>query len=296
MENTKIGILGVGAIGSVISTLLRKNVSNNLYYYNRTPKKNIKVVSETEVLEFPIDMQTAEGMVPDLDWLIVCIKEHHYQETDFWFQKLIKPTTNVGIVRNGLRLKEPLLQYTREEKILECMIDCPTESIENGVYKQLRRPVLTVPSQALTQKFKELFEQSSLEINATPDFKTENWKKLSESASLGAVLCLSGETCRIFKDEKMRLLYRRILEESLSVAKADGAKIESNFLDEATVKLMSYPETKGSSMLTDRLNGNPIELGAKNGIISKLGKEYGINTPLNDLVTDLLTHTNQKDN
>lgn len=46
-------------------------------------------------------------------------------------------------------------------------------------------------------------------------------------------------------------------------------------------------------MLTDRLMGNPFELEAKNGIISELGKQFGIKTPLHDLVMHLLTHTNQ---
>ena len=47
-------------------------------------------------------------------------------------------------------------------------------------------------------------------------------------------------------------------------------------------------------MLTDRLIGRPIELGAKNGIISKKGKEYNIPTPLNDWVCLMLKFTNRK--
>lgn len=63
---------------------------------------------------------------------------------------------------------------------------------------------------------------------------------------------------------------RKIYKETIQVVKADGAKIKHTFIDELLIKLANYPKTKGSSMLTDRLNGNPIELGAKNGIISKL--------------------------
>lgn len=46
-------------------------------------------------------------------------------------------------------------------------------------------------------------------------------------------------------------------------------------------------------MLTDRINGNPIELGAKNKIISELGDFYGIDTPLNNLIVLLLGDTNK---
>ena len=131
-----------------------------------------------------------------------------------------------------------------------------------------------------------------MQVVLSDDFKTESWKKLCESAALGAILCLSGETCWIFEDERLQRLYADLLNESITVARADGAKIEEGFDEQMLKKLLAYPPHKGSSMLTDRLNGRAIELGAKNGIISKVAKEQGTATPLNDLVVALLSHTN----
>lgn len=116
---------------------------------------------------------------------------------------------------------------------------------------------------------------------------------MAESAALGAILCLSGATCRIFKDKAIQKLYRDLLKESIKVARADGALIPVDFEQKMLNKIKEYPPNKGSSMLTDRLLGKPIELGAKNGIIAKLGKIYKIPTPINDLVCTLLRHTNQ---
>ncbi len=72
------------------------------------------------------------------------------------------------------------------------------------------------------------------------------------------------------------------------VARSDGAIIDKDFKDEMFKKVMAYPETKGSSMLTDLLAGRPLELGAKNGIIAKTGQENGIQTPISDLVCKML--------
>ena len=88
-------------------------------------------------------------------------------------------------------------------------------------------------------------------------------------------------------------MYTELLREIVEVGKADGAKIEDSFIDGMLIKLMNYPKEKGSSMLSDRLQGKPIELGAKNGIISELAKEYNIKTPLNDLIVSLLKYTNK---
>lgn len=297
MDNkyNKIGILGVGAIGSVVSFDLQKNESNELFYYGRTKKDELKIISEGTEFEVPVNLKTSITAPPKLDWLVICLKEYQYSEANEWFSKLIDSNTKIAIIRNGLRLKLPILEYTSEQNILECIIDCSTQLLETGFYEQLKTPVITVPDSSLANSFRNLFNKSESDIRLVENFKTESWKKIIESSALGAILCLSGETCWIFKDEKLRKLYVRILNESLNVASADGAAIETNFIEIMTMKLASYPETKGSSMLTDRLKGNPIELGAKNGIISKLGRHYKVETPLNDLIVGLLEHTNKKD-
>jgi 2-dehydropantoate 2-reductase len=111
---------------------------------------------------------------------------------------------------------------------------------------------------------------------------------------LGAITCLTGETCWIFKDEKLKNLYQTLLEEGIQVAKAAGAVIPFDFVNAMLEKLQAYSKEKGSSMLTDRKLGRPIELGAKNGAIVSVGKKYNIETPLNELVVTLLSKTNAK--
>lgn len=292
---SKIGILGVGAIGTVISYELQKSDSHVLFYYNRTKKDCLKLISENSECEIPINIETSITGSPKLDWLIICLKEHQYSKAKYWFKKLISPKTQIAVIRNGINLKAPLLDFAAEKNILECMIDCPIQLQNEGSYKVIRKPILTVNKSPIANNFKLLFDAQSIEVNQTKDFKTANWRKLCESATLGAILCLSGETCWVFQDKKMRDLYRNIITEAVLVAQADGAKIESSFINEMLIKLMTYPDTKSSSMLIDRLNGNPIELGAKNGVISDLGKHYNVNTPMNDLIVSLLSKTNRED-
>jgi len=71
-----------------------------------------------------------------------------------------------------------------------------------------------------------------------------------------------------------------------------GAQISALFEQQMLEKIDQYPMSKSSSMLSDRLSGQRIELGAKNGIISNLSKVYKIATPLNDWACTLLKYTN----
>ncbi|WP_282089222.1 ketopantoate reductase C-terminal domain-containing protein [Aquimarina algiphila] len=287
---THIGILGIGAIGSAISCLLKANTSLDLYFYNRTPKDTIRV--RYNDIESEILLDDINNYNQKLDWLIICLKEHQYDNTTATLLKLVRPQTKLVSIRNGLYHKEPLLKYTKEENILECIIDCPTQQRQDGFYKRLRKPVLTVPENKLARDFEILFPSGEVTIKQTLDFKTSCWEKVCESATLGAILCLSGETCWIFQDEELLELYKTALKESIQVAIEDGAKIEVDFIDKMVTKLLSYPPEKSSSMLTDRLNGKPIELGAKNEVIIERGKQNGMPTPINDLFVKLLKKIN----
>jgi 2-dehydropantoate 2-reductase len=216
--------------------------------------------------------------------LIICLKAHQYDTAQHWFSKLIQSKTKVVVIRNGLRLKEDVLHFTSECNSLECIIDCPTEQLDSTYYKTLKLPSLTMPISTLANVFELLFNASEIEILQVQDFKTKSWEKLCESATLGAILCLHNDTSRIFKTENIQKQYKNLMAETIEVAIADGAKIASHFSERILSKTLNYPETKGSSMLSDFRNGKPLELQAKNRIISQLGKQYHIATPLNESI------------
>ena len=294
MEKTKIGILGVGAIGSVIACHLFDNQKIELLYFNRSAKTEIRLQTSDHFFDLKIKTQQTISQKIDLDWLIICLKEYHFQKARIWFKNLISTNTKIAVIRNGIELKKPLLPYSLESQILECMIDCPTQLDSDGNIIQLRNPIITSISGGLTMKFQVLFSNKNIKFRTVIDFKTENWKKLIESASLGAITCLTGETCWIFKDKKIKDLYQELVTEGIKVAKADGAIIPIDFVNTLLEKLNQYPKEKGTSMLTDRKRGRPIELGAKNGAIVNVGKKYKIGTPLNELTVTILSQTNVK--
>lgn len=285
---TQIGILGVGAIGTVIACYLQENPSHELFYFSRTKKDNLSLITSQITYNIPIKTHTSISKTHQLDWLIICLKAHQYEAAKHWFLKLIQPNTRVVVIRNGLHLKQPMLSFTSEENILECVIDCPTEQTKNGYYKTIKTPSLTIPENTIANAFEFLFNTSEIDILQVSDFKTQSWKKLCESATLGAILCLRNNTCKIFKSESVQKQYKNLITETIKVAIADGAKIEADFSEKIRAKILNYPDTKGSSMLNDLRNHKPLELEAKNGIISQLGKRYKIETPLNDAIVKKL--------
>lgn len=286
----RIGILGIGAIGSVLSLKLTDN--DDYFYFNRSVKKNIEVRFEERILQKIIELSKVNSSY-NLDWLILCLKEYQFEEAQYDIEKLIGVQTKVIVIRNGIDLKAPILKYTKDENILECMIDCPVQKTNQGHFIQIHKPIITIKKGNLATEFKGIFREHQIEIKQVDDYKTQNWMKIIESSALGGLLALSGETTWIFQDQAVLELYKKVVEEGIEVAKKEGAKIDNEFSVNLISKLKAYPSTKGSSMLTDRWNGNPIEINAKNGIISKYGKKHRIKTEINDIIYTLLKYTNK---
>lgn len=289
----RVGVLGLGAIGHVMATQFLDKSGIQLHFFNRSlrTKLHIKLFNE-QLIDQDIECLTQPTSVT-LDWLIICLKANHYPAAQAWFNHLVLPTTKVIIIRNGLDLAEPLLAYAPKDRILPCLIDCPTQRHPDGYYQQFQAAHLMVPVHPLSAEAKGLLENAATTLTVYPDFKTKSWEKLCASAALGAITCLSGQTCHIFEHPDLLTLFRQLLAEGMQVAKADGAQLPANYEQHQLEQLKSYPPEKGSSMLNDRLAGKLIEVEAKNGVISQLGKRYGIATPLNDHCAALLRVINK---
>ncbi|MDF1697249.1 MAG: ketopantoate reductase C-terminal domain-containing protein [Saprospiraceae bacterium] len=289
-----VGILGVGAIGSLMATCLRSNPTIHIVYFNRTPKTEINIEYNNQLIHFPILCQTDPTLTHHLDWLLVCLKEYQYENAKGLLENLITKDTKVAVLRNGIHISDSLLPFTTADHILPCILDAPVQEKTLNQYWQLRHPKIFVPACELSDSFKSLFAPDRLTIQTIPDFKTAAWEKLIESSTLGTLQCLTGQPCSVFKDPKIVDLSAQLLEEAIQVALADGAKIELSFKSNMLSKLLSYPPDKGSSMLTDLQKGNILEIDAKIGAILRVAKKHNIDVPLTHLFTTLLRKVNQK--
>lgn len=290
---TQVGVLGLGAIGHLVAAQFLEKSGVQLHFFTRRDLKQFRFLSDTgQKVEQPIHCITSAEPL-SLDWLFICLKAYHYDTATPWFEHLIDSKTKVVVLRNGLDLSTPLLPYTKAEQILPCLVDAPTQyDPSTQAYVQQAQARFGLPQHPLAKTLKDFLATSAIEVDINFDFKTASWEKLIESASLGAILCLTGQPCRILKQPSIRSLYQKALAEAVQVALADGAKIRPGYVEDMLKKGMSYPAEKGSSMLSDRLAGRPIEVMAKSGIISEKARALGIMTPLHDTFTSLLSGIN----
>ena len=73
------------------------------------------------------------------------------------------------------------------------------------------------------------------------------------------------------------------------MGKASGVNLTDDAVETTMARLMADKDSLVSSMHADLEAGRPLELANLNGKVSELGRELGVATPINDMITAFLT-------
>ena len=179
------------------------------FFFNRSSTSKLQLYYHDQVFEKQIVLSEVNAE-NNFDWIIICLKEYHYAQGLDDLKLLITPTKKVAVIRNGIDLKAPLLDFTAPSNILECMIDAPTQPDLNGTYHLISFPKINMEDSDLARSFSNLFDEKKIGFNYSFDFKTEQWKKLIESASLGAIMCMANNTAPLFREKKISYALQKI--------------------------------------------------------------------------------------
>ena len=76
--------------------------------------------------------------------------------------------------------------------------------------------------------------------------------------------------------------------EAVAVAQAKGIPLADNLAAELTAVLEAMPPASKSSTLVDLENGKKLELAAGAGAVVRLGRQMGIDTPVNATINAAL--------
>jgi 2-dehydropantoate 2-reductase len=92
----------------------------------------------------------------------------------------------------------------------------------------------------------------------------------------------------MFRRDDIDALSRRYLAECLAVARAEGAALADEVIDEIVGMLSKAPEDMTTSMLTDREDHRRLEWDIRNGVIVRKAAAHGLATPISDVLVPLL--------
>jgi len=301
----KIAMLGAGAMGSFLGAALKKGgadvwlVDPFKEHINKIANEGLKInlngVDET----VHINAVTTPYQAGVCDVVIVMVKGLYTDEALKGAQALFDENTFVFSFQNGVGNVEILQKYFSVERLGYGVVTIGSSLVEPGKIKVTKSAgtVAYFVSAAkgekpcVFQKIEEYFNAGGIGIQYSEEVDKTIWNKLLNNCCINLTCGL----CRVnmgqfFYAPDGRALQELIAKEVIAVANAKGIDITWDeawnlYVDHGVMaNLNHYP-----SATQDVMKKRKTEIDFLNGAVSRIGKEVGVPTPINDTIT-MLAH------
>lgn len=296
----KIAVIGAGAMGCLYGAYLSQQhqvfmIDALESQVTAIQQSGITIEEQSgEKVNFPRVQAYLSGRCDvAMDLVIVFVKSTYTQVALEQNQNLFKDSTLVMTLQNGAGNDRLIQQYVKPENII---IGTSKHNAVNLGLGQIKHPasgVTTIGSNHNADKQVALAQGALLEasfvVEATDDIQRIIWSKLLVNLSVNTFTAITQTPIGyMIKNEHAWDFAKRLIYEAIEVAEADGTYFDRR---EALNMVKSVCETAGdgySSMYQDRKNQVKMEIDAINGAIVEQAKRYGVPTPYNTLIVDLI--------
>ncbi len=299
----RVAIVGVGAIGGVVASLLQSAGKHELMLCVRRPMKGLVVESPSIGLRSDMEEEIRPEMrirasiwtqpeeAQPVDWVLIATKAYDAAETARWLEWLREKNTPAAILQNGVEHRERFAPYMPEACIVPVIVDCPAERRppQKGFDRIAQRgPMsLRVPQGPLGKRFVELFADTLADAEAVEDWTTVAWKKLCLN-SAGVLSALLLKPAGIMREDDIGEVAMDLVRECAAVGRAEGAKLDDDLPEQVLAASRRAAVDSVNSLLADRIAERPMEIDARNGAVVRIGRKHGIPTPVNNMAATLL--------
>lgn len=224
------------------------------------------------------------------DLIIIAVKQHHLMQTIEEIRGFVGPETIILSLLNGIASEEILGKEFGMEKMLHSFC-VGTDAVRKGTdihYTNMGRIVMgdrDDPGSSKLAAVREFFDRMGVPYSVPEDIMRELWWKFMLNVGINQVSAILRAPYGAFTHEgEARELMISASREVISIAQKIGINLtENDIQDYLRVIATLSPEGK-TSMFQDVEAGRKTEVEIFSGTVTKLGREYGVPTPVNDVL------------
>lgn len=292
----KIAIIGTGGVGGYFGGKMANTGFDVTFLARGEHLRAIKangLIVKSILGDFKVDSVKATDNVQTIgfvDLIILAVKAWQVKEISSELKPIIKEDTIILPLQNGVLAAEELKEQIDQKNIIGglCRIISKIESpgVINhfGITPTILFGEIDNSKTNRVQKIKELFDKSGINSNVSNDITSDLWKKII-AICVSGLMAVSKTTYGELRELKeTRQIMIDLLTEIYQLSQKIGIRIESDFLDKTISFIDSFPYDSTSSLTRDVWEGKPSEIEYQNGTVVRLGKKYGVDTPVNKFV------------
>jgi 2-dehydropantoate 2-reductase len=226
-----------------------------------------------------------------VDFVLFCVKLWDVEGVGQQLRAITGPETAVVPLQNGVDAAERLIPILGHEAVMGGTayvtgnIAAPGVIRQTGTYQRMTFGELDGRLSERGRRLRDLCGAAGFEGVLSPDIRVPLWEKfilLVPAAGLNALTRLPLGKWR--EDSDLLALYEAALYETVAVGRADGVRLAPDSVERARAMMWSMPPYLMTSMATDLLRGNRLELPWFSGKVVELGVRHGIPTPVNGFI------------
>jgi len=285
---TNIALVGPGAVGTTIAALLYR-AGHSVMVCGHTPRDSIELRPDDEdsiVVPGPVHTDPSEVSGP-VDLVVLAVKATQNDDAGGWLERLCDEHTIVAVLQNGVEQVEQVKPHCPCSPVIPGIVWYSAETQPEGWVRLRGEATLVLPSGPAAETVAELLRGAGCRVDCDPDFITAAWRKLLTNA-LAGFMALSARRSGMFRRDDVAAMSRHYVAECLAVARAEGARLPHDAVDELVGLFRQAPEDMGTSILADRENHRRMEWDIRNGVIIRKARAHGLATPISDVVVPLL--------
>lgn len=294
----KIAVLGAGAMGCLYGAYLSQKYDVTLFDVHQAQvdainHNGLKVAYLGQDSTFYPNALISGTSIGAVDLVIVFVKSIHTLDAVTANRGLIGASTLVMTLQNGAGNDRDIQKFVPAPNIIIGTSRHNSVNLGLASIHHTGKGVTTlgtlVKESSGAQVVGEMLESSDLEVNVVDDIQRIIWSKLFVNASINTLTALlETKIGYMIRNEYAWDFARRVVYEAVEVAEADGTYFDRREALETVRKVCEEVGDGYSSMYQDRQRKVLTEIDRINGAVVEQAKLYGVPTPYNALIVDLI--------
>ena len=318
MKNVRCAIYGAGSLGTVLGAYMTKNgadvelINRNKAHIAALKEKGATVNGTVE-MNVPVKALTPDEMTGKYDVILLMTKQLQNVEVVTYIKDYLSEDGVVVTLQNGI--PEPgIAEIIGENRTIGCTVEwgatlsapgvCTLTSAPDSLsFHMGKMPGITDDQFNMVKELLELM----CPVHEETNLLGARWSKLLINATFSGLGTVVGGTFgSVSEDKAARKVAIRCMKECIDVghdcgvtfAPVQGKNITALFYYKNAIKravatmlipiAMKKHRDIEPSMLQDIKKGKSCEIDAINGIVCDFGRKYGVATPINDRIVEVV--------
>ncbi len=289
----KVYISGLGAIGSAYAS--------RLFDYN--PDIITVIADPARIEKYQKNGVTVNGkaypfrycepgtLTEKADLILIAVKQHHLEQSIKDINGLVGEGTVILSLLNGITSEEKIGERYGKDKLLLSFV-VGTDAVREGTHTHFFNIGKIVFGEAkntiYSSKVKavqELFDHTQIPYSIPEDMQRELWWKFMMNVGVNQTSAVLRAPYGVFqKISEARDLMEMASREVISLAEKKGIHLTSEDIRRYIDVLDTLSPDGKTSMLQDIEAGRKTEVEIFAGTVNDLGREYGVATPVNQVL------------